>query len=111
MVNAEDIYKSLDTLHASILIYQNTFYQIKRKKERNLILLKEYLKKIIFKLQKILSDKLNEIEIDDNISDSYVSLIKKIITDTEYELGRIKYNDKTIQTRVIKYFTEKTFKR
>ncbi len=114
LVNAEDIYKSLDTLDARALIYQKYILSDKKEKKiENLILLKELFKKdnLSNVYRKFLSDKLNEIEIDDNISDSYVSLIKKnTITDTEYELGRIKYNDKVLhKSRVIKYFTEKNF--
>jgi len=114
LVNAEDIYTSLDTLNARALIYQKYILSDKdEKKIENLILLKELFKKdnLSNVYRKFLSDRLNEIKIDDNISDSYVKLIKRnTISDEEYKLGKIKYNDKILhKSRVIKYFTEKNF--
>ena len=59
----------------------------------------------IFK--KHMSDILQALE-PESIPESYKAIVSRnIISDEEYELGRIKYNDKILhRSRVIRYFTE-----
>ena len=56
-----------------------------------------------------LSDKLKEIDPSD-VPDSYKEVVKKnIITEDEFKLGKIKYDDKTLhRSKIIKLFTEES---
>ena len=59
-----------------------------------------------------LSDKLKEIDIE-NISRSYQEVVKKnIISEQEFRLGKIKYDDKILhRSRLLKYFNEEIDKK
>ena len=71
--------------------------------------MKNYLKKKIFKIfiQNFLSDKIEEIGIE-NISERYQEVAQsRIISEDEFLLGKIKYNDKILhQSKIIKYYIE-----
>ena len=56
---------------------------------------------------KFLSDKIQEIGID-NISDKYQEIAQsRIISDDQFLLGKVKYNDKILhQSKIIKFYIE-----
>ena len=56
---------------------------------------------------KFLSDKIQEIGID-NISEKYQEVAQsRIISDDEFLLGKVRYNDKILhQSKIIKYYIE-----
>ena len=110
LINADGIYQSLDGIESRALIFQrfllsdNTENKIKL-----LFLLKDLFKKdnLSNVYSKFLSDRLEEINQDD-IPESYVKVVKKnIISEEEYKLGKIKFDDKILhRSRVIRYYTE-----
>ncbi len=111
LINADEIYKSLDEIESRALIYQK--YLLSDKPENKLKFL--FLLQELFEKEKLsnlyagfLSDELKKFK-DDEIPDSYKNLVEKnIITEEEYRLGKIKFNDKILhRSRVIRYYTEK----
>ncbi len=111
LINAEEIYKSLDGIDSRALIYQK--YLLSDKSENRLKLL--FLLEELFKKEKLfnlyagyLSDELKKFR-DEEIPEAYKNLVeKKIVTEEEYRLGKIKFNDKILhRSRVIRYYTEK----
>ena len=55
---------------------------------------------------KFMSDRLEEIKLE-NLPTSYTEAIKKIISEEEIAMGKIKYNDKILhKSKIIKYFNE-----
>ena len=111
LINAKNIYQTLDESDARPLIYQKYLLsEDNDSKIEYLFVLEELFKKE--KLQniysKFLSDKIEEIKIE-NISERYKEVAKsKIISDDEFLLGKIRYNDKILhQSKIIKYYVEK----
>ncbi len=111
LINADEIYKSLDEIESRALIYQK--YLLSDKPENKLKFL--FLLQELFEKEKLsnlyagfLSDELKKFK-DDEIPESYKNLVEKnIITEEEYRLGKIKFNDKILhRSRVIRYYTEK----
>ena len=111
LINAEEIYKSLDGIDSRALIYQK--YLLSDKSENKLKLL--FLLEELFKKEKLtnlyasfLSDELKKFK-DEEIPETYKNLVEKnIVTEEEYRLGKIKFNDKILhRSRVIRYYTEK----
>ena len=99
LINAEDIYQTLNNVHSRALIYQKYLLSDNVENKINLLfLLKDLFKKD--KLQNIytrfLSDSLKQLD-QDEIPKSYKSIVSKnILEEEEYKLGRIKYDDKII---------------
>ncbi len=115
LIKAEDIYQTFDNIDARALIYQK--YLLSDNEENKIKLL--FLLKNLFKKDnlsnifvKILSDKLKEIDFS-NVPDSYKEAVEKnIISEEEFKLGKIKYDDKILhRSRLIKYFKNETDKK
>ncbi len=111
LVNAKNIYQSLDTSDARSLIFQK--YLIVENIESKvdyLFLLEELFKKDQLNniFAKFLSDKLKEIGLE-NLPENYKEIAKnKILTDEEIILGKVKYNDKILhQSKILKHYIEK----
>ena len=110
LINASNIYQTLDQSEARALIYQKFLLSenIETKLEY-LFLLEDLFKKD--KKQKIyanfLSDKLKEIGLN-NIPENYQQIVaNKLIISNEIESGKIKFNDKVLhQSKIMKYFID-----
>tara|TARA_B100001248_G_scaffold211360_1_gene165619 strand:+ start:1795 stop:3537 length:1743 start_codon:yes stop_codon:yes gene_type:complete len=110
LINASNVYQTLDGSDARALIYQKFLLSenIESKLEY-LFLLEDLFKKE--KKQNIyanfLSDKLKEIGLD-NVPENYQEIVaKKLIVNKEIESGKIRYNDKILhQSKIIKYFID-----
>ena len=112
LINADNIYQSLIGSDARALIYQKFLLSDNNeKKVKLLFLLKDLFKKddLSNVYVKFMSEKLQEIDLT-NIPDSYQETVQNnIISEEEYKLGKIKYDDKVLhKSRIIKYFTENT---
>ena len=110
LINAKNIYQTLDTSDAKSLIYQK--YLLSEdidSKIEYLLLLEELFKKenLLNIYSKYLSEQIQEIGID-NISERYQEIAQnKIINDDEILLGKVRYNDKVLhQSKIIKYYIE-----
>jgi hypothetical protein len=110
LINAEEIYQTLDNIDSRALIYQK--YLLSDNEENKVKLL--FLLKDLFQKEnlsnifsKFMSDRLKEIDTT-NISNSYQEAVQKnIISDEELRLGKIKFDDKILhRSRLLKYFTE-----
>jgi hypothetical protein len=116
LVNAENIYQSLSASDARALIYQKFLLSDNNEsKVRLLFLLKDLFakEKLSNVYKKILSNKLNEINLK-NVPDAYHDAILKniLINEENIEIFKIKYNDKILhRSRIIRYFTENTNKK
>tara|TARA_B100000686_G_scaffold355009_1_gene468944 strand:+ start:218 stop:1969 length:1752 start_codon:yes stop_codon:yes gene_type:complete len=110
LINADGIYQSLDSIEARALIFQkfllsdNTENKIKL-----LFLLKDLFKKdnLSNVFAEFMSKRLKEIDQED-IPESYMKAVQKnIISEEEYKLGKIKFDDKILhRSRVIRFYTE-----
>ena len=110
LINADGIYQSLDSIESRALIFQkfllsdNTENKIKL-----LFLLKDLFKKdnLSNVFAEFMSDQLKEIDQED-IPESYIKVVQKnIISEEEYKLGKIKFDDKILhRSRVIRFYTE-----
>ncbi len=110
LINADTVYKSLDSYQSRALIYQKTLLSDNLENKLNLLfLLKDLFEKDnlnnIFKEN--LSDTLKGIETDD-IPDQFKKLVKKnIISEKIKKPGKIKYDDKVLhRSKIVKIFTE-----
>ncbi len=108
LIKAEDNYQTFDNIDARALIYQK--YLLSDSDENKIKLL--FLLKDLFKkddlsniFAKKLNDSLKKINLDD-ISDSYKEVVaKNLISEEEYKLGKIKFDDKILhRSKLIKYF-------
>ena len=110
LINAENIYQSLDGIDARALIFQKALItENPENKIKLLVLLKEQFKKD--NLSNVYSEYMSEqLEIleQENLSDSYKEiLVKNIISNEEAKLGKIKYDDKILhKSRILRYYTE-----
>ena len=110
LINAKNIYQTLTESDARPLIYQKFLLsEDNDAKIEYLFLLEALFKKenLINIYSKFLSDQIEEIGID-NISERYRETAhQRIISDEEFLLGKIKYNDKILhQSKIIKYYVE-----
>ena len=110
LIDAENIYQTLDGSDARALIYQKFLLSDNvENKVQLLFLLKNLFKKdnLSNVYAEFMSDRLKEIDIE-KIPDSYKEAIaKNIIKKEELKFGKIKYDDKVLhKSRVIKYYTE-----
>ncbi len=111
LIDAQDIYQTIkNKSDARALIYQKYLLSdSEENKVKLLFLLDEMFKKDnlpnIF--PKFMSDRLEEIKLE-NLPTSYTEAIKKkIISEEEIAMGKIKYNDKILhKSKIIKYFNE-----
>ena len=110
LINAKNIYQTLDEIDARSLIYQKYLLSEDNDfKIEYLFLLEELFKKenLTNIYSKFLSDKIKEIGVN-NISEKYQEAAQsRIITDDELLLGKVRYNDKILhQSKIIKYYVE-----
>ena len=110
LINAKDKYQNLQGIEARSLIYQKYLLsEDNESKIEYLFLLEELFKKENLQniYSKFLSDKIQEIGIE-NISERYQEIAKsRIIRDEVFALGRVKYNDKILhQSKILKYYFE-----
>ena len=97
LIQAEDIYQTFDDIDARALIYQK--YLLSDNDENKIKLL--FILKDLFKKENLsnifvkkLSDSLEKIDLKD-VPKSYKEIVEKnIITQEEFALGKIKYDDK-----------------
>ncbi len=110
LINAENLYQSLDGIDSRALIYQKFLLSDNSEnKIKLLFLLKDLFKKDDLQniFTKFLSNTLKEFETKD-IPDQYKEIVEKnIISDEEYKLGKIKYDDKILhRSKVVRFYTE-----
>ena len=110
LINAENIYQTLNSSDSRALIYQKFLLSDNiENKIKHLFLLEKLFKKDNLRnvYTKFFSDSLKEIEFEE-IPKSYREVVQKnIISDEEMKLGKIKYDDKTLhKSRLIKFYTE-----
>ena len=115
LVNAKNNYRKLDFNEARPLIYQKYLLsEDNDTKIEYLLLLEELFKKdkLLNIYSKFLSDKILEIGIE-NLSKKYQEVAKsRVISEEEFLLGKIKYNDKILhQSKVLKYFLDQENKK
>ena len=110
LINAEGTYQSFDGIDSRALIFQkfllsdNTENKIKL-----LFLLKDLFKKDDLSniFTQFLSDRLKEID-QNKIPENYQQVVEKnIISEEEYKLGKIKFDDKILhRSKVIRHYVE-----
>ena len=115
LINAKNIYQTLNESDARSLIYQKFLLSENNdSKIEYLFLLEDLFKKGNLQnfYSKFMSDKIKEIGVD-NISDTYKETAQqKIITEDEFLLGKIKYNDKILhQSKIVKYYIDEEKKK
>ena len=112
LINAENIYQTLDNIDSRALIYQKFLLSDKNENKIQLLfLLKELFKKdnLSNLYVNFMSDRLQEIDLIE-IPESYKESVQNnIINKKDFKLGKIKYDEKILhRSKLIKYFTEKT---
>ena len=110
LINAKNNYQALNDSDARALIYQKFLLsEANDSKMEYLFLLEELFKKadLVNVYSKFLSDKIEEIGIE-NLSKDYQEVaLARIVSDEEILLGKVKYNDKIIhQSKILKYYVE-----
>jgi hypothetical protein len=110
LINANNIYQTLDGSDARALIYQKFLLTDNvENKIKILFLLEDLFRKDDLSniYVKFLSDRLKEISYED-IPESYQEVVQKnIISDEEFKLGKIKYDDKVLhRSKLIKFYIE-----
>ena len=115
LINAKNVYQTMSVSDARPLIYQKYLLsEDSESKIEYLFLLEELFKKdnLLNIYSKFLSDKIEEIGID-NISERYQEVAQsRIIDDNEFILGKVRYNDKVLhQSKIIKYYIEEENKK
>ena len=110
LINAKSNYRTLNESDARALIYQK--YLLSEGNETKidyLFLLDELFKASDFSniYSKFLSDRIEEIGID-NLPENYKeAAIEKIVSEEDVLLGKVKYNDKILhQSKILKYFID-----
>ena len=113
LINAENIYQSLDGIESRSLIYQKFLLSDNEENKIDLlILLKDLFKKdnLLNVYTGFMSDRLKEIDRDFITEDYALILEKNIISEEEYKLGKIKFDDKILhKSRMIKHYAEQNF--
>jgi hypothetical protein len=110
LINVKNIYQTLPQNEARPLLYQKYLLsEDNDNKIEYLLILEELFKKENFLniYSKFLSDKIEEIGVE-NLSEKYQEVAQsRIINDNEFLLGKIKYNDKILhQSKIIKFYVE-----
>ena len=108
LIKAEDIYQTFDNIDARALIYQKYLLSDNdENKIKLLFTLKELFQKdnLLNIYVKMLSEELKKINLEE-VSPSYIDVVQKnIITEEEFKLGKIKYDDKILhRSKLIRYF-------
>ncbi len=110
LINAENIYQTLEDSDSRALIYQKFLLSDNNENKLEfLFLLKDLFKKNNLDniYTKFMSDRLKEINFED-IPESYQEIVKKnLVSEEEFTLGKIKYDDKILhRSKLIKYYVE-----
>ena len=110
LVNAKNLFQTLDETDARSLIYQKYLLSEEEKTKINyLFLLEDLFKKSNLQsiYSKFLSDELMKIGLD-NIPENFKEIAKqRIVKSEEQKIGKIKYNDKVLhQSKIMKYYLE-----
>ena len=110
LINAKNIYQGLEGSDARSLIFQKyLIVENTESKIEYLFLLDEIFKKddLTNIFSEFLSEKLSEIGLE-NLPEKYQEIAKKkIFTDEEINLGKVKYNDKILhQSKILKYYID-----
>jgi len=110
LINAKNVYSSLNEREARALIYQKYLLSEDYKSRvEYLFILDELFKKdeISGVYSEFLSDNLKEIGLE-NIPNNYKEISqKRMLTNEEAMLGKVKYNDKTLhQSKILKFYLE-----
>ena len=110
LINAKNNYQALNDSDARALIYQKFLLsEANDSKMEYLFLLEELFKKadLVNIYSKFLSDKIEEIGIENLSKDYQEAALARIISNEEILLGKVKYNDKIIhQSKILKYYVE-----
>ncbi len=113
LLNAENIYQSLEKVDGRALLYQKYLLSDNIKNKLDLLfLLKDQFKKAnlsnIYTM--FLSDRLEELE-KDEIPEDYASIIERnIISNKTFNQKKIKFDDKILhRSKLIRYFYEKDY--
>ena len=110
LINAKNIYQTLDEIDARALIYQKFLLsEDVDSKVEYLFILNEIFSKsdLINVFSNILSDNLKAIGLN-NIPENYQEVAIKSIKDEASKIGKVKYNDKILhQSKIIKFYLEK----
>ncbi len=110
LINAKNIYQTLDESDARALIYQKFLLsEDVESKVEYLFILNEIFSKsdLINVFSNILSDNLKAIGLN-NIPENYQEVAIKSIKDEASKIGKVKYNDKILhQSKIIKFYLEK----
>ena len=115
LMKAEDIYQTLENIDARALIYQKFLLSDNNEnKVKLLFILKELFNqdKLSNIFVKFMSDNLQKINLDE-IPESYHEAVEKnIISEEEFKLGKVKYDDKILhRSRLVKYFNKESNKK
>jgi len=110
LINAKNIYQSLETVDARSLLYQKFLLsEDNEAKIEYLFLLEELFKKDEIEniYSEFLSENLKKIGLD-NVPEQYKEIAEnKLLKNTELQLGKVKYNDKILhQSKIIKFYVE-----
>ena len=113
LVNAENVYQSLDDIESRALIYQRFLLSDNSKRKLDLLfLLKDLFKKakLVNVYSEFLSDRLKEFD-NKEIPKEYEKVVERnILRDSDKQKKRIKYDDKTLhKSKLIRYFFEKDY--
>ncbi len=113
LINAENVYQSLDDIESRALIYQRFLLSDNSKRKLDLLfLLKDLFKKakLVNVYSEFLSDRLKEFD-NKEIPKEYEKVVERnILQDSDKQKKRIKYDDKTLhKSKLIRYFFEKDY--
>ena len=115
LMQAEDIYQTLENIDGRALVYQKFLLSDNNENKIKLLFLlrdlfnEDQLSNIF---AEFMSDKLKKINLDE-IPESYHEAVKNnIITEEEFKLGKVKYDDKILhRSRLVKYFNGESNKK
>ncbi len=110
LINAENVYQTFTGMESRALIYQKYLLSDNSEnKIKYLFILKDLFKKDNLSniFHQFLSARLKEFP-ENEIPESYKQVVKNnIINEKEFQLGKIKYNDKILhKSRIIRYYSE-----
>ncbi len=110
LIDAKNNYRALNESDARALLYQKYLLsETAELKIEYLLLLEEQFKKadLINIYSKFLSNKIEEIGIDNLPEKFQETAISRVVSDEDTLLGKVKYNDKILhQSKILKYFIE-----
>ncbi len=113
LINATNVYQSLEKIEARALIYQKFLLSDKTENKLDLLfLLKDLFKKANLSniYTEFLSNKLEEFDVAE-IPKEYLNIVEKnIISNKSINQQKIKFDDKTLhKSKLVKYFYEKDY--